>query len=294
MCSPFLPLLSGPVGVRWEKHFFAALRSPRCDDPMWSPETDEALMRQSIAQFERHNVFAVASGPLEVVREWRRAAPDRIFPALAFTLGLDPFTPAEIGALFENGEIAVFGEVLNQYAGVEPDDPRFAPYWDLAAELDLPVAIHVGTGPPGAPYLGFESYRARMHSPLGLDDVLSARPTLRVYLMHAGWPMLDDLLALLYAHPQVYVDIGIIVYGLPRAEFYRYLRTVVEAGFGKRVMFGSDQMVWPEAIGRSIQIVQDAPFLSAAEKADILYRNGARFLKLSEAEIARHHGGAAP
>jgi predicted TIM-barrel fold metal-dependent hydrolase len=63
--------------------------------------------------------------------------------------------------------------------------------------------------------------------------------------MHAGWPMLDDLLAVLWAHPQVYAEVGGVVFALPRAELYRFLQRIVEAGFGKRVMFGSDQMVWP-------------------------------------------------
>lgn len=115
-------------------------------------------------------------------------------------------------------------------------------------------------------------------------------PRLRVYLMHAGYPMLDDLLALLYAHRQAYVDVGIIVYHRPRAEFYRYLRTIVEAGFGDRLMFGSDQMVWPGAIERAVAVIEEAPFLREKQKRDILYNNAARFLRLNEEEIARHHG----
>jgi predicted TIM-barrel fold metal-dependent hydrolase len=63
--------------------------------------------------------------------------------------------------------------------------------------------------------------------------------------------MIDDLLALMYAHPQVYVDTGVIIFTQPRPAFYRYLERIVEAGFGKRVMFGSDQMVWPGVIERS-------------------------------------------
>ena len=101
--------------------------------------------------------------------------------------------------------------------------------------------------------------------------------------------MLDDLLAVMYAHPQVYVDIGVIVYTQQRAVFYRYLRGIMEAGFGQRVMFGSDQMVWPEAISRSISVIDDAPFLNDKQKRNILYNNAARFLRLSEKEIARHH-----
>jgi hypothetical protein len=64
----------------------------------------------------------------------------------------------------------------------------------------------------------------------------------------------------------------------------------VEAGFGKRVMFGSDQMVWPGVIERAIEAVDSADFLSDAQKRDILYDNAARFLRLADAQIAAHHG----
>jgi predicted TIM-barrel fold metal-dependent hydrolase len=36
--------------------------------------------------------------------------------------------------------------------------------------------------------------------------------------------------------------------------------------------------------------VRDAPFLSEMQKRDILYDNAARFLRLRDEEIARHHG----
>jgi uncharacterized protein len=59
-------------------------------------------------------------------------------------------------------------------------------------------------------YLGFPGYRAHLHSALTMEEVLIRHPRLRVYLMHAGYPLLDDLLAVLYAHPQVYVDVGVM------------------------------------------------------------------------------------
>jgi predicted TIM-barrel fold metal-dependent hydrolase len=47
-------------------------------------------------------------------------------------------------------------------------------------------------------------------------------------------------------------------------------------------MFGSDQMVWPEAIGMAIEGIESAKFLSKEEKRDIFYNNASRFLKLKE------------
>ena len=86
------------------------------------------------------------------------------------------------------------------------------------------------------------------------------------------------------------MDIAVINWALPRQEFHRYLQRIVEAGFGKRVMFGSDQMVWPDAIDIAIDAVASAEFLSDDQKRDIFYNNAARFLRLSDSEIARHHG----
>jgi predicted TIM-barrel fold metal-dependent hydrolase len=184
----------------------------------------------------------------------------------------------------------VLGEVTIQYSGIEPTDTLFAPYLALAEELDIPVALHIGTGPFGAPYLGFTGYRARLHSALLVEEVLMKHPKLRIYICHAGWPMIDDMLAVMWTHPQVYVDLGVISFALPRKEFHRYLQRIVEAGFGKRVLFGSDQMVWPEAIEVAIQSIQTATFLTPQQKRDIFYNNAARFLRLPKEEIDRHHG----
>jgi predicted TIM-barrel fold metal-dependent hydrolase len=275
----------GDIFLEWQK-------KPPCPDPVWSPLTDDAVMKETIDVLERRNVIGMLSGPLARVQRWKEAAPGRFLPGLQFQFGREgqDVTPETLRRLYLEGRFAVLAEVANQYVGITASDPRFEPYLAVAEELDFPVGIHIGTGPPGAPYLGDNRYRAALHSPLTLEDALIRHPKLRVYIMHAGWPMLDDLLAVMWAHPQVYVDVAGIVFALPRAEFYRFLQRIVEAGFGKRVMFGSDQMVWPGVIERSIHTIESAPFLSDTQKRDILYNNAARFLRFTDAEIARHHG----
>jgi predicted TIM-barrel fold metal-dependent hydrolase len=54
-------------------------------------------------------------------------------------------------------------------------------------------------------------------------------------------------------------------------------------------MFGSDQMYWPDAIGEGIKAIETAPFLNEGQKRDIFYNNAARFLRLSDVEIAKDH-----
>ena len=265
----------------WPEVLMAHAKNPPCDDPIWSPLTDDELVTETLDVLRRANVTAVVSGSPERVRRWREAeGGERLIPGLGFRIGRDDISPDSLRALITTGQVAVLAEVTNQYAGIEPSAPRFEPYLALAEELDVPVGIHVGTGPPAAPYLGYTRYRARLHSPLLLEEVLLRHPRPRLYLMHAGWPMLDDLLALLFAHPQVHVEVGVLVFALPRAEFYRCLQRIVEAGFGKRVMFGSDQMVWPGVIEPGIRSIEEAPFLTPGQKRDILHDNAARFLRL--------------
>jgi hypothetical protein len=64
-----------------------------------------------------------------------------------------------------------------------------------------------------------------------------------------------------------------------RAEFHDYLHALVRGGNGDRLMFGSDQMRWPEAIGMAIEGVASAPFLSAAQKRAIFFDNAVRFFR---------------
>ena len=271
----------------WFEEFY--LKGPPCAEPVWSPTTDEEVMRQTLEIMRRRNIYGVLSDAPDRVASWHAAAPDRFYRGFKFILGVENHvSPDSLRRLVGRGAVEVFGEISNAYDGIAPDDPRMAPYWALAEELDIPVAIHVGASPPGEPYAGYGA-RARLESPLSVEEVLVRHPRMRVYLMHAGYPMLDDLLAVLAMHPQVHVDIGSIVFGLPRPEFYRYLERIVEAGFVHRVMFGSDQVVWPAVIERSIAVIEEAPFLSEEQRRDILYYNAARFLRLSPQEIARHH-----
>lgn len=294
MCTPF-PIMPRIDNSKPAEEGFE-FNSPPCQNPIAAAKTDSAVMFGTIEVMNRRNIIGMVSGEPEEMVKWRAVARDRIIPGLDLRIPthsgashVKTRTPADIRALHRSGAFKVLGEVLAQYQGVPANDERLAPYWALAEELDIPVAIHMGAGGPADPYLGSPGYRARYSSPLLLEDVLVKHPKLRVYIMHAGYPMLDNLRALLFSHPQVYVDIGSIVYTEPRPAFYRFLQGIVEAGYGDRVMFGSDQMIWPGIIEPSIQSVEDAPFLTTAQKRDIFYNNAARFLRLTKEEIARHH-----
>ena len=250
-------------------------------DGLPAPDTPEQYMRDTINLLEELNIRAVTSGSTSIVQQWHRVAPDRIIPGIFF-FRPDEINLDQIEEAFEKGNLAVLGEIVTQMEGIPPSDPSLEPIFALAERLDIPVGYHVGFAAPAAAYNEYPKYRASLSNPLLLEDVLIRHPDMRLYVCHAAWPMLDEMIHLLYSHPQVYVDTGAIDWLLPKEEFYTYLKRIVNAGFGDRVMFGSDQMTWPQAIPRAIDAIEMADFISEDQKRDILFENAARFLRLNQ------------
>lgn len=246
-----------------------------------SATTEQAHMQASLAEMRKYNVVkAVVSNHYPAVSRWRTASPDRIIPSYGFD---DPSVPDLEFLRKEHaaGRLMALGEIAIQYEGIGPNDPRMEPYWALAEELDIPVGLHTGLAPASTPYTCCPRFRNSLGNPALLEEVLIRHPKLRVYLMHAGYPYLQETIAILHMYPQVYADLGAIDWLRPREEFHAYLRALVRAGFGKRLMFGSDQMIWPEGIGMAIEGIESAGFLTADQKRDIYYNNAVRFFRLT-------------
>ncbi|MBM5810557.1 MAG: amidohydrolase [Gammaproteobacteria bacterium] len=249
----------------------------------------EAEHRQAtLAAMRRYNIVrgyvSNDNCPLEVLRRWRAADSQRIVatPYFEGTPGSPLPDVAMLRSEYQAGWLGAMGEIGAQYGGLSPADPKLEAYFALAEELDLPVGIHTGLAAAGTPYRCCPEFRVTLGNPRLLEEVLVRHPKLRLYIMHGGWPYLEDTKAIMNMYPQVYADLAVIDWIIPRDEFHDYLRALLRAGFGRRLMFGSDQMLWPEAIGMAIEGIDSAPFLTAEQKRDIFYNNAARFLRLGD------------
>ena len=248
-------------------------------------------------------VLSLGSGPMDVMEHWHRLAPTRVMVGVLFPCdgplapngGRQCFASGDslpaldwLRSEIEAGRIGFRGEITTQYVGLPPAHPIMEPYYALAEELDVPVAIHMGNGPAGAPYEDgpcgpdpcARNYRAAYSNALLLEDVLARHPRLRVWVMHSGWPLLEEMIQMLYMYPQVYTDIAILGRSgvMPRPAFHDYVCSLVRNGFGNRIMHGTDAN--PAGYREAIEALESAPCLSAEQKRDILYNNAARFLRL--------------
>ena len=253
------------------------------------PIPEGSVLQGTLAAMKQHNVvLGFLSDVHTDVDQWIKVAPGKFLPSPLMPQRFEDASLPSIDSLrrdYRSGRFKGMGEIGTQYFDIAPNDQKLEPYFALAEELDLPVLIH--SGALGAPVPQFRPAYGR---PLLLEPVIVRHPKLRIYIENAGYPYLDESVALMTQYLNVHADLSTISWIIPRSAFHRYLQALMDAGLGKRLMFGSDQMEWPETIGMAIEAIESADFLTAEQKRDIFYNNAARFLELSEQEIAKHHG----
>ena len=249
-------------------------------------QDEETLFNETYEAMRKFNIVkGVVSGTFESVEYWKsKDSENRIIRGLHFMhpdeLCMDLIQFEE---RIKNGKIEVLGELGPYYSGTTLSDSVWQPYLKICEQYDIPVAVHTGGGDPGGTYSWAPKARLSLGDPYLIEDVLVNYPKLRIYLMHNGgeeWH--EHALQLMAYYPQLYTDIAVMLWVEPNTQrtVTEFLRNAKHAGYLKKVMFGSDQMMWPYAIEKSINFLNGLDFLNEEEKEDIFYNNAARFLKL--------------
>lgn len=255
-----------------------------CASPLKAAKTDQEMQDAIIATMKRLNMTIIAYGDPTIIRKWQKAAPGRVIPGIGVSNPKD-ITPKAFQDSLSSGFYKVMGEVAPQYQGLSPSDPSLDEYFAIAEKLNIPVGIHMGTGGNGMANITSPKYRASLGNPFLLEDMLAKHPKLKVWVMHAGYPMIDEMIALMGANAYVYVDLAGFIWSYPLEEINDYLRRLVQAGFGKRILYGTDLLVWPKLIETSIGVIENANYLSFEQKRDILFNNAVRFFRLDESKF---------
>jgi len=169
-------------------------------------------------------------------------------------------------------KIDFIGELLNEYYGISPADTIMFPYYALAQEFNLPVGIHTGGYGPGnlSPNANLS-----MGNPILMKDILIKFPGLKIWVMHAGLPHLKETLTILADFPPVYADISVIANPdiEDKNKFQSYMKSLINAGFENRLMFGSDNGDY----AKMIKAVNELDFLTHDQKEKIFYKNAEQF-----------------
>ena len=289
----FLPAQSQTKIIDMHIHSYSSkdfgVREPASDSYGKKGSANAEVHRiETFAALKKWNIVkAMVSGNPESVEEW--AAKDSNHRVIR---GILIFSPDEYGMdsvkfeqLIKDKKIEVFGEIGAYYSGTTLSDSIWQPYLRICEKYDIPVAVHTGGGDPGGTHSWSPKARLKLGDPYLIEDVLVKYPKLRIYLMHNGgeeWH--EHALRLMAYYPNLYTDIAVMLWVEPNTQrtVTEFLKNVKQAGYLSRVMFGSDQMVWPYAIEKSIKFLNSLTFLTKQDKEDIFYNNAAKFLNLKK------------
>ncbi|WP_193163730.1 amidohydrolase family protein [Microbulbifer hainanensis] len=278
----------------------------KVNSSLYRPEpgesADDASLRWFQSELDRHNVqLGLVGGPASDALRFQQAAPERlwagiIFPCVSgrepngwkcFSSGKDLPDLAWLRSEVEAGRVRFLGELMNVYAGIPPLAPKMMPYYALAAEYDIPVAVHADKGPPpNSPVrLGgcCPNFNGDYGNPALYRPLLEKYPNLRLLLMHT---IRDDFVTaaikLMDDYPNVYMDTSPMS-KVPREWVHASLKRMTDAGHGDRIVFGSDY--WG-SIGTAIEVIEAASFLTDEQKRSIYFDNAAHFLRLESEKVS--------
>jgi uncharacterized protein len=199
-----------------------------------------------VSDLRRLKIRAVVQS--EPVAGGAAASNDRVAAAMArdpdcFIAGFGAADPRDgLAAIREinrcYSELGLRGlAMMPDFFNMDISDKRCWPLYAKAAELGIPVGIHVG--------VNFSTNSPIRHGhPSFVDELACHYPELIIICNHGGWPWAAEAVAVAWKHPNVYLEFGAIS---PRylaaldggwSPMRRFMNSVLQ----DRILFGSD---WP-------------------------------------------------
>ena len=169
--------------------------------------------------------------PRKIVADAVQKYPDR-FCGLA---GIDPFEGMKGVRDFERAirdDGFIGAHLYPHWFELAPDHAKYYPFYAKCCELDVPIQMQVGQSMIYAP-----DYPCRsVGRPITLDAVACDFPELKLIGIHVGIPWTDEMIAMAWKHPNVFIgsDAHSPKYWPP--AFVHYIRS-----YGQdKVLFGTD------------------------------------------------------
>jgi uncharacterized protein len=199
-----------------------------------------------VADLRRLKIRAVVQS--EPVAGSAAASNDRVAAVIkrdpeCFLAGFGSADPRDgLSALREinrfHGELGLRGlAMMADFFNMDISDKRCWPLYAKAAELGMPVGIHVG--------VNFSTNSPIRHGhPSFVDELACHYPELVIICNHGGWPWAAETVAVAWKHPNVYLEFGAIAprYLASSEGGWQPMRQFMNSVLQDRILFGSD---WP-------------------------------------------------
>lgn len=242
------------------------------------------LFSKSFEQMNQHNVQYGLLSHGVYKESFMKRRPEMFLLSYEPDLSLEDHAAAalEFEKNILNGKYAALGELGLIYEGIPLNTPDLYPYYEVAQKHGIPVLIHTGFSGPNPQQVLSPAFKIDTANPLLLEEVIIDFPDLEIIMMHMGWPFFDEALYMLGTYPNVYMETSVAIWLLGDQLFNRLLHETVATAGSDKVLFGTLQMAWPEVIGRSVNTIQNADYLSTDDKRAILWDNAARLFDIEK------------
>jgi predicted TIM-barrel fold metal-dependent hydrolase len=170
----------------------------------------------------------------EIIKDY----PDRLYGLY----GINPYSRMDGVRELEKAvrSYGFIGAHIHPYGFELPiDHRRYYPFYARCVELNVPVMMQIGHS---AEFMPSETGR-----PILLDTIALDFPELKLIAAHTGWPWVEELIAVSWKHPNVYIATTAHAPKYWDPALVAFLNT--RRGLGK-VMYGSDFPVleWGECL----------------------------------------------
>ncbi len=221
-----------------------------------------------IFNLDEETPSGIAGLPNDYYAEIVRQFPDK-FIGIA---GIDPMKKKKaIQEITRSFELGLRGIAIRPFMfQIRPTDKKMYPIYEKCVELDIPIWFHMS--------INYSTNTMEVERPIYLDIVAQDFPELRIIAGHGGWPWVNEMVAVAWHNPNIYIDIASYLpkYLGMKGTGWEPLMHFGNSVIQDRILFGSTWLLMSMTIKQLADEVMKLP-LKEKVKENWLYNNAARF-----------------
>ncbi len=222
-----------------------------------------------IFNLDEETPSGIAGLPNDYYAEIVKKHPDK-FVGFA---GIDPLKRMKaVREIRRSYDLGLRGVAVRPFMfGIPPHHAKMYPIYSTCVELDIPIWFHLS--------INYSTNNMEVERPIYLDIVAQDFPELRIIAGHGGWPWVNELVAVAWRNPNIYIDIAsylpkyIGMKGTGWEQLIHFGNSVLQ----DKILFGSTWLFMGMSIKQLADGVMELP-LKEEVKRKWLYENAARLL----------------
>ena len=222
-----------------------------------------------IFNLDEETPSGIAGLPNDYYAEIVRQFPDKF---IGFA-GIDPLKKKKaIQEIKRSYELGLRGIAIRPFMfQIPPTDKKMYPIYSTCVEFDIPIWFHIS--------INYSTNTMEVERPIYLDVVAQDFPELKIIAGHGGWPWVNEMVAVAWRNPNIYIDIAsylpkyIGMQGTGWEPLMHFGNSVLQ----DKILFGSTWLFMGMSIKQLADEVMKLP-LKEKVKEKWLYGNAARLL----------------